>query len=217
MVAKYLMDFEGLIDLLGEELKNPLPGMEGQIKMAPKPVNNTRFNFNHLNEVKLGGVLILLYPKDGSVYFPLTERNQYPGIHSGQISLPGGKKERQDSSLTDTSIRETTEEIGVLGVNVNVLGNLSELYIQASNFKVLPTVGYTANRPEFINDKREVANLLEVDLKELLNPGIRFSKQMKVKNDLELHIPYFDIQNQMVWGATAMILSEFVTILNRIN
>lgn len=211
------MKFEDLITKLKDELQKPLPGMKGQLKMAPKPVNNTRFNFDHLNDVKLGGVLILLYPKNGSIYMPLTERNKYPGVHSGQISLPGGKKERQDADLIETAIRETTEEIGVPSEAMHVLGNLSELYIQASNFKVLPTVGYVTQSPKFINDEREVANLLEVKLDDLLNPEIQFSKQMKVRSDLELYIPYFDVQDQMVWGATAMILSEFITVLNRIN
>ena len=89
--------------------------------------------------------------------------------------------------------------------------------LEASNFRVFPTVGYLDSKPIFIEDSREVVNLFHVDIKELINPKIRFTKQMKVSDGLELDIPYFDFQGQMVWGATAMILSEFITILNRIK
>ncbi|MFY0654762.1 MAG: CoA pyrophosphatase [Cyclobacteriaceae bacterium] len=211
------MEFEQLVSGLKSELEKPLPGMEGQIKMAPTPINNTRFNFDHLEDVKLSGVMILLYPENGSVYFPLMQRNKYPGVHSGQISLPGGKKEVHDVDLVQTAKRETREEIGVPEDEITVVGHLTELYIQASNFKVLPSVGFVQKKPLFVEDSREVVKLFEVDLKDLLNPEIKFSRQMKVKKDLELNIPYYDIQDQMVWGATAMILSEFVTVLNRLN
>ena len=206
-----------LIAGLENELQKPLPGKSGQVKMAPTPVNDTRFNFKHIKNAKLGGVMILLYPENGRVYFPLMERNKYPGVHSGQISLPGGKKETKDSDLVETAMRETNEEIGVPKAHMSVLGNLSELYIEASNFRVLPTVGYVDSKPTFIEDAREVVNLFQVDIQELINPNIRFTKQMKVAKNLELDIPYFDIHGQMVWGATAMILSEFMTILNRIK
>jgi 8-oxo-dGTP pyrophosphatase MutT (NUDIX family) len=206
-----------LIAGLENELQNPLPGKAGQVKMAPKPVNNTRFNFKHIENAKLGGVMILLYPENGSVYFPLMERNKYPGVHSGQISLPGGKKENEDSDLMETAKRETNEEIGVPQDRMTVLGNLSELYIEASNFRVLPSIGYVDSKPTFVEDSREVVNLFQVDIQELINPNIRFTKQIKVAKGLELDIPYFDLQGQMVWGATAMILSEFMTILNRIK
>lgn len=211
------MILEELIHKLKDEIKKPLPGMQGQIGMAPKPVNSTRFNFDHLEDVKLGGVMILLYPDGDVVRFPLMERNKYPGVHSGQISLPGGKKEKRDVDLIETAKRETSEEIGVPEGNVTILGNLSELYIQASNFKVLPTIGYVQEKPDFILDHREVVRLFEVELNELANPENQYSKQMKVRSDLELFIPYFDFQGQMVWGATAMILNEFLTILNRID
>lgn len=206
-----------LIAGLENELQKPLPGKSGQIKMAPIPVNNTRFNFKHIENAKLGGVMILLYPENGSVYFPLMERNKYPGVHSGQISLPGGKMETEDSDLIETAMRETNEEIGVPKAQMTVLGSLSELYIEASNFRVLPTVGYVDSKPTFVEDSREVVKLFQVDIQELINPNIRFTKQMKVSKNLELDIPYFDIQGQMVWGATAMMLSEFMTILNRIK
>ncbi|MDP4679101.1 MAG: CoA pyrophosphatase, partial [Cyclobacteriaceae bacterium] len=202
---------------LEKELTKPLPGKSGQIIMTPKPVNNTRFNFKHLEEAKFGGVMILLYPENGSVYFPLMERTKYPGVHSGQISLPGGKKETHDSNIIQTALRETNEEIGVARSDMKVLGNLSELYIQASNFRVLPVIGYVDSKPVFVEDSREVVDLFHVDIQELLNPKIRVAKQMKASNSLELNVPYFDIQGQMVWGATAMILSEFMIILNRIK
>ena len=212
-----MKQFDQFITQLSEELKKPLPGKEGQLGMAPVPINQERFEFEHRDDALMSGVLILLYPDDGLVRFPIIQRNTYPGVHSGQISLPGGKKEATDIDLIDTAKREAQEEIGVPKDDVFVLGNLSEMYVQVSNFRILPTVGYSMTKPEFVQDDREVVKLFEVDLNDLLNPKIRQSKEMKAKQDLEMIIPYFNIQNKMVWGATAMILNEFSTILQRIK
>ena len=211
------MDFEKLISELETELKKPLPGKTGQVDMAPRPINNTRFNFRHLEDVKQSGVMILLYPENGSVYFPLMERNKYPGVHSGQISLPGGKMEPDDEHLMNTAKRETSEEMGVPQSSINFLGHLTEMYIEVSNFRVLPSVGYVSNTPKFEEDKREVVNLLKVDLSDLMNPENRNTTERRVRDDLELHIPYFNLYGYQVWGATAMILNEFLTIINRMK
>jgi 8-oxo-dGTP pyrophosphatase MutT (NUDIX family) len=209
------MPFDSFIEKLTTALAMPLPGEAGQQPMAARPINKTRYNFAHQGAVRQGGVLILLYPSADKVYFPLTQRHTYPGVHSGQVSLPGGKLEQDDEDLIATAIRETTEEIGVAGEDIRIIGRLSELYIQASHFRVIPSVGFVHKRPNFVLDKREVAKLIEVSIEELTDPRSRTSREMTVRPDLDLHIPYYSLQGHMVWGATAMILSEFVTIINQ--
>ena len=150
------------------------------------------------------------------IYFPLMLRPNYNGVHGGQISLPGGKKEEKDRSFAATAIREAEEEIGVKSNEITVLGQLSELYVMASNFKVIPVVGYTESQPMFIPNPYEVEAIIEASIDELMNPEIIKSTTLNVRG-FELETPYFDFSGNVVWGATAMILSEFKALLkNRI-
>ncbi len=206
-----------LIQKLKVELEKPLPGTEGQVKMAPLPVNESRFDFNHRADAQLGGVLLLLYQDGDKIKFPLTERATYPGVHSGQISFPGGKYEPQDIDMIATAKRETFEEIGVPIEDIHIIGKLTEMYIPPSNFKVHPCIGYVDAKPNFIEQESEVVKIIETDLDMLLDEKIVKSKVQKMYNKFTMDIPYFDIDGQMVWGATAMMLSEFKTILNKMK
>jgi len=162
------------------------------------------------------GVLLLLYPIQADLSLVLMKRPEYEGVHSAQISFPGGKFESSDPNLTFTALRETEEEVGVSPACVDVLGTLSSLYIPVSEIEVFPSVGYAAQRPDFKIDPKEVDHLIEVSLQTLINPGILKSK--KISGDkYQGEIPYYDIHNHHVWGATAMILSEFLTIIQELT
>jgi 8-oxo-dGTP pyrophosphatase MutT (NUDIX family) len=203
------VSFETLINKLEIRLQEDLPGQKAQLKMAP----SHRSGFPESREqAKLSSVLILLYPFQNSIYTALIKRASYNGHHSGQISFPGGKFEKKDKSLVDTAIREASEEIGVNYSDIRVLGNISSLYIPVSNMMVLPVVGFSNQRPDFKHDPVEVDRIIEVDLKELSNPFIVKSKEIKIENR-EIAAPFYDIHNLFVWGATAMIISEFLEIL----
>jgi len=140
-------EFNHLITRLEEHLSKPLPGLEAQKRMSPEGRRNLR---NGNLPEKKAGVLILLYPEESRICFPLMRRPEYGGVHSGQISLPGGKKEDNDRNLVETALRETEEELGISAIDVQVLGSLSELYIQPSNVDVLPVVGYVKKVPNFV-------------------------------------------------------------------
>lgn len=204
-------DFKEFVDKLGERLDKPLPGREAQVKMAPYPVDESRFRENLNNPSKPGGVMILLYPHNGDIYLPLMKRPTYAGAHSGQVSFPGGKFEQKDLDLRATALRETEEEIGVRSEEVEVIGALSELFIIASNFKVYPSVGYINERPVFVPDAVEVESVLEVSLSHLRDLSRRGVEQMTFGN-YTIHSPYFDVDGHVVWGATAMMLSEFLDV-----
>ncbi|MCB8934426.1 MAG: CoA pyrophosphatase [Anaerolineae bacterium] len=163
------------------------------------------------NSPRLGGILILLYCVDDEFHIVLTQRPDYDGVHAGQVSCPGGRHEPPET-LGETALRETWEEIGIPPADVELLGQLTPLYVMPSDFEVHPFVGrYTgAGRPRFVPDPREVAAILEVPLRLLLDPATRAKEEMELRGGLRLHVPFFRVGERRVWGATAMMLSELV-------
>jgi 8-oxo-dGTP pyrophosphatase MutT (NUDIX family) len=165
---------------------------------------------------KESAVLILLYEKDAETYLVLTERTIYDGKHSGQISLPGGKKDFTDINIEHTALRETYEEIGIHSNTIVVLGELSHLYIPVSNFIVFPFVAKLIGVPSFIKEEKEVNQILEVNLNELLNEKNVGEKEFYYKeSDIRFNAPTYNVNGVVVWGATAMILSEFLEIVKK--
>jgi 8-oxo-dGTP pyrophosphatase MutT (NUDIX family) len=207
------MDFSSLIDLLEDRLLAPLPGKDAHLKMSPQPVDLRRFEPTLPVNIRKSGVLILFYPEGGDVHFPLIKRPEYPGFHSGQIAFPGGKMEEGDENIIQTALREAEEEIGIDRSQVKVLGQLSDLYIPTSNFLVSPVVGFSEDRPELVAEEHEVAKIILTDLIYLLGPEIRKEKVLDLERGIKLNAPYFEIDGEVVWGATAMILSELIHVL----
>ncbi|MFA0960654.1 CoA pyrophosphatase [Roseivirga sp. BDSF3-8] len=189
-----------------------LPGENAQLKMSPS--ERRRGSFNNLERLnpRRGGVMLLLYPEGNHWYFPLIRRPQYPGVHGGQVSFPGGKLEMDETDL-QAALRETEEEIGVPAGEINVLGALSRLYIPPSNFLVSPFVGMVTHKPQFVAEPLEVAEVIEARLDHLLLAEKRKMKAIPTQAKFSIKAPYFDLEGHVVWGATAMMLSEFATIL----
>ena len=156
-------------------------------------------------------VMILLYPEGEQVYTVFIKRNEYPGVHSGQISFPGGMYEDPDRTLERTAIRETAEETGIDQELVEVLGSLTPLYIPISNFRVTPFVGWCGITPRFDPDGTEVQYLVTTPVADLLDPQ-NLRKGVWVRNEAEMEAPYLSIRKEMIWGATAMMLSEFIEL-----
>jgi 8-oxo-dGTP pyrophosphatase MutT (NUDIX family) len=206
------------IENVRQALSGPLPGVAGQIKMAPEPPAGQINRWDKVDGYREAGVLLLLYPyatNNGTLpelHLVLTRRTEYPGVHSGQISFPGGRRE-QEESLQRTALRETMEEVGVVPEELEIIGQLSSLYTSASNFCIYPFVAFSATRPIFRLDPKEVAKLIEVPLSFLLNPANRKEEVWHFQDSGQRRIPFFDVFGYQVWGATAMILSEFLTVL----
>lgn len=200
------------IRLLREELKKNLPGHDAQYRMAP----GLRLRLKPTSTVIKAAVLILLYPDKESLYTVFIRRPDYPGIHSGQISLPGGKTEENDADITITALRETEEEIGINRQEVEILGFLSPLFIPVSNMLVNPVVGFIAEKPVFHSQPGEVAELIETAIEEFLKPE-NIQDKIKIIRLTRAIVPFYNINGHHIWGATAMIISEFTELLQRIK
>ncbi len=204
--------YTNFINILRDELKGKLPGEKAHLKMSPN-VRFTGLKEPNKNETRESAVLILFYPKSNRLYIPFIQRPTYNGAHSGQISLPGGKVESGELDFSQTALRETYEEIGVNTDDIEIIGQLSPIYIPNSNFNVWPYVGYINYTPEFNPDTYEVESILEASLSQIVNPeNIDFFE--KEKNGILIKAPYINIDGRKVWGATAMIMSELIEIIN---
>lgn len=202
---------------LESRLKGPLPGKTAQYIMAPQSRLINEIDSIRSENPKSGSVLIALIRKGDDLVFPIIKRAKYDGVHSGQISLPGGKMEDSDKDLYETAIRETSEEIGINVDRIEILGELTEIYIHASRFMILPVVAYLASCQEYKLDEKEVVDIMEVNIKELTDPGRIKNTKISLGFGLSVSAPYYDFHGKVVWGATAMILSEFSSVLRQMK
>jgi 8-oxo-dGTP pyrophosphatase MutT (NUDIX family) len=207
------------IDDVRQALKQPLPGKTAHIKMAPEKVDGQVDRWEQVQKVahyREAGVLLLLYPhrtdSHSELHLALTRRTEYPGVHSGQISFPGGRREDGETLLA-TALRETREEVGVLPGTLQIIGQLSSLYTPPSNFCIHPFVAFSSTRPTFSLEPKEVAELIETPLSLLLNPATCKQEIWDFPNYGERRVSFFDVFGHKVWGATAMMLSEFLVLL----
>ena len=203
------MEFENLIFHLNQSLNNALPGEDSHKKMKVNFSNNTKLPFSK-KKAKPAAVLILLYPNNDKTYFYLTKRADTEKYHKGQIYIPGGSKENNET-LLDTALRETQEEIGIDKNEISILGKITPLFIPVTGFMITPFVSYISKKPKTILDEIEVAELLSVNIRDLLNNDILIMD--RDINGSSVSIPYFSLNNHQVWGATSMVLSELKDII----
>lgn len=198
---------------LKQQLKLSLPGIGVQWEMAHVNRENMRYEDLNPEHFKNCAVLILLVKRNNGFHIPLIERHIYKGVHSGQISLPGGKFDENDITLEKTALRECHEEIGIQN-NIEVLGQLTPIYIPVSKFMVTPFVAtLNEDNATYILNVNEVQNVIEFPVDDLRSPNIIKQTTVEPTAGIKLKTPYFDIQGKIVWGATAMILNEFKHLL----
>ena len=203
------------VDLLAgleRRLRRPLPGQEAHARFSPRPPRGGAFSRVAPDDARQAAALILLYPSGESSYsLPLTVRHSGLPDHAGQISLPGGRIGAGETPEA-AALREAAEEIGVDPGSVRILGSLSPLYVLVSRFNVTPFVGVASARPDFTLAQREVAELIEAPLHELADRD-NLQWGHRTREGYLLDFPYFRIGEHQVWGATAMILGEFLSLL----
>ena len=181
--------------------------------MAPITRKQDISHFKVPENAKKSAVLILLYPGPDGLHFPLILRNAYEGVHSRQISFPGGTWEEADGNLQQTALREAQEEVAVQPENVEVMGALSQLYIPPSNFLVQPYLAVARRRPQFVPDPAEVAEVIEAPLTSFQNGDFLGESVIAHRSGTDLLVPSYTVNGHVVWGATAMMLSELMVIL----
>ena len=197
-----------------KKLKDPLPGESAHQFM--QSTSKLRLTVKPNKRTRKSAVLILFYPYKGEIYFPLILRPAYDGVHSGQVAFPGGRYERTDENLIRTALREAQEEIGLRLNDVKVLGILTELFIPPSNFYVLPVIAAMPYRPDFFPDPREVEDIFEIKLKEISDVSIIGSSEIQVRG-VQITAPHYEVNGYKIWGATAMMISELLTVLKAVD
>ncbi|MFT6167202.1 MAG: 8-oxo-dGTP pyrophosphatase MutT (NUDIX family) [Vicingaceae bacterium] len=200
---------EQFISRLRLKLQQPLPGHESHRKVMEHRKSTDVIDFQRLNPRK-SAVLVHLYVHLGQLHLSYIERPEYDGVHSKQISFPGGKAELQDQSLMHTAVREAKEEVNIDPEKLDILGTLSEIYIPPSNFLVQPYVSFHHQRPNFIPDPREVGEIIEFPIHNLINQEL--TKHELPRGGKALIVNGYQLNGKVMWGATAMITKEFIDI-----
>ena len=210
------MQFSQFKHIIPKISQNPIGGLEAQFKLAPE----LRKQFSEIQiksqQPKTAGVLALFYPNSESeTHFLLTKRASYKGTHSAQISFPGGKFEQKDTSLQQTALRETFEEVGVETNQITIIKEMTNVYIPPSNFLVTPYIGFSNQSPIFTKN-HEVEELIQVSLDDFLNKTAISNTTLSTSYATEITVPCFKLNSYIVWGATAMMLNEIRELLKNI-
>ncbi|MAZ73648.1 MAG: coenzyme A pyrophosphatase [Flavobacteriaceae bacterium] len=212
------MDFSEFKEKIVKIKKMNLPGEQFHLKMAPiERLLELKKVARSTKTAKKAAVLMLFYPSEtNETYFVLILRKTYKGVHSAQVGFPGGKWEQGDTDYQATALRETREEVGVTEKSVQVLKKMTEIYIPPSNFFVQPYLGTTYELPHFVPEEKEVEAIIEVPLQEFMDDASKITKTLSTSYAKEIEVPAFLLKNNVVWGATAMILNEVREMLKQL-
>lgn len=204
-------DFAALILRLQRRLRAPLPGLPSQLKMIPSPRPGQQVYTEVESTSQKAGVMILLYPKSGAAHIVFIRRPETVLHHKGQISFPGGGFEAGEDGIA-AALRETREEIGVPEGRIRPLGGLTPLYIPPSNYCIYPVVGAADEAPLFIPRPEEVDEILEIPLEHLRDPASTRRETWTIRGEAA-EVPFYAFGSHKIWGATAMVLAEFLDVL----
>ena len=205
------LDLTALEAVLRERLAGSLPGLDAQLRFMPTPPRTGWTPGEFPSDARIAAGLLLVYPGARGPSVPLTVRASGLKRHAGQISLPGGATDPGET-LAQAALREAYEEIGVDPAHVRILGELTPVHVLVSGFTLHPIVGITDDRPSFSLDANEVEELIEVSVEDLQDAST-IRQGTRTREGLAIEYPYFDLMGHQVWGATAMILGEFICVL----
>jgi 8-oxo-dGTP pyrophosphatase MutT (NUDIX family) len=199
--------------LLRERLAGTLPGLDAQLRFMPTPPRTGWKPGEFPSDARIAAGLLLLYPGERGASIALTVRASGLRRHAGQVSLPGGATDPGET-LAQAALREAHEEIGVDPAAVRILGELTPVHVLVSGFTLHPIVGITHERPSFTLAAHEVEEMVEVSVDDLQDAS-RIRQGTRTREGVAIEYPYFDLMGHQVWGATAMILGEFICVLQQ--
>jgi 8-oxo-dGTP pyrophosphatase MutT (NUDIX family) len=209
---------ENFLENLVDVLKKGIPGEDAHLKMSPLNRGKSSQAILGNTTYKESAVAVILYPKEQSIECILTQRQEYKGKHSGQISFPGGKKEAVDIHIEYTARRETFEEIGIPIANGILVCELTSVYIPVSDFLIKPFIYFHEELPTLSPNTREVAEIFTFTLEELLDQNSFSTLSFEISPGITKdNIPCFTLNGKNVWGATALILNELREVLIRMS
>jgi len=201
-----------LLDFLGNRLKGEKPGLSSQLKLAPKPLLSTLTYQEILTQCLKAAVLLLLYNKEGKPHLVFIRRSGQGRHHQNQISFPGGQQQKKES-IEQTALREAGEELGLNAKDLLVIGHLTPLYVHTSNYCVFPLVAGAGRGLSFRPCPVEVSEIIEVPLAHLLDSN-NLKEEFWTLRGQQVMVPFYQFGEHKIWGATAMILAEFLDILD---
>ena len=204
-----------MFDKLAERLSGPRPGLSAQLSMAPRPRPGNRIYTEVEGTSLKAAVLLLLYPKPRALHLVFIRRADTVLHHKDQIGLPGGQVE-EGESFDQAALRETWEELGVPADRIKIIGSLTPLYISPSNFCVYPFVGTMETSPSFKPDPTEVAGIIEIPLAYLKDPANSRTETWTI-DSRPVVVPFIEFGAHKIWGATAMVLAEFLQVIQGID
>lgn len=211
------MDFQYFLKFIPQLIQEELPAAVSHEKMMPLQRKELleKINFKEISP-REAAVTMLFYPKNKETHLVLIVRNSYKGVHSAQIAFPGGKFEPEDFDFQTTALRETEEEIGISRDKIEIVKAFSSLYIPPSNFMVYPFLGICKEEIQFVPDAVEVASIIELPLTVFMDDRILTIENLSTSYTSLIEVPAFKIDRHIVWGATAMMLSELRDVLNSV-
>lgn len=205
-----------LIEALQRKLlQGNLPGEAAHFKLA-HAVRKAEAT-PHPDSKRDAAVMIILFEKskdDWHVLFIRRTSQHDQDKHAGQIAFPGGKMDPSDRDLMYTALRETEEEVAIDLTALDVLGQMTPLYITVSKFLVHPYVAYADAQPVYTRQETEVEEVLELPLAAFRGPDVLQEMRIRINSGIILnHVPAYVINGYTIWGATAMIMSELLDLL----
>ena len=211
-----------MIKNIKKSLESKLPGIDSWNRMAVKPINDKNIannkivkyekflSENKINKMKQAAVLVCFFEKKGEYYLPLIRRPMHEKNHPGQIALPGGARE-ENETLENTALREAFEEVGIIPDNVEIIGKMTPLPVPVSKYVITPFIGITENEPKWNINELEVDELIILKFKDLIDSNNGYYEDWNLNGNM-LRVPIFKIMNEDIWGATAAVLSELIDL-----
>ena len=211
-----------MIKNIKKKLKSKLPGIDSWNRMAVKPINGKNIinnkivkyekilSENKINEMKKAAVLVCFFKRKDEYYLPLIRRPMHEKNHPGQIALPGGAME-ENETLENTALREAFEEVGIIPYNVEILGKMTPLPVPVSKYVITPFIGITNNEPKWNINRQEVDELIILKYTDLIDSNNGYYEDWNLNGNM-LRVPIFKIMNKDIWGATAAVLSELIDL-----